>query len=591
MTWVWYANPSRQARRRRDTMEVVLSAGRPKEGDEYSGEEDDDGCRDCLGSTKRLALSLLIGFGCAYDILHFAFDLKLWTTLGAKKNLGLDVKMRVMMKSQTFIPLYWKRAHLALMDLVRQRGYLVMYYTISPYERSMPYHVWLLDEMSKTFRARMRHALGETLLMTHVLTQTAQGALAGVNQRSQRGDRRWTRHLLSCPAKDADTEASVDDDIMLFDRIEFQDGTRKDSTQDYHGSGRPHMHLLAWADKPEELHLEEKVSATVPTDEPDLRGYVMLFQVDKNKTTPWRVQQEASHWCPRSGTYRLHHTPDDNAIGLRAYILDFMDVRKCHEDFQMAQNDAVLRAYVAKYVPKMSDSFTDDLLNDAAGAHNIAASVLARYRPYEPEMVLQLFGARFRQWHVTTRSRGTRDFVAPWPDKNPMPQEVRQYEACGWKGPRATLFDFLRKTAAEGKISAWLVAKHAVADTTASLQDFVRDYVMRGEKTVAAEFLSRLSEKYYGQWLMMHVPFRRASDFLDSTRHRNRHCRFSVRVTMLCTTMCSRLMIVHSLRAHISMQCISHASSIPYLLCRLHFSKIALPSHFNTYARVTQYIA
>ena len=53
----------------------------------------------------------------------------------------------------------------------------------------------------------------------------------------------------------------------------------------------------------------------------------------------------------------------------------------------------------------------------AAGADNIAASVLARYRPYEPEMVLQFFGARFRQWRVTRRSRGKTDFIVPWPDK------------------------------------------------------------------------------------------------------------------------------------------------------------------------------
>ena len=78
-----------------------------------------------------------------------------------------------------------------------------------------------------------------------------------------------------------------------------------------------------------------------------------------------------------------------------------------------------------------------------------------------------------------------------------MPQEVRQYAACEWKGPRTTLFDLLRKTTAERKISALLVAKHAVADTTASLRDFVRDYVMRGEKTVAAEVLSRLNEKIF----------------------------------------------------------------------------------------------
>ena len=47
-----------------------------------------------------------------------------------------------------------------------------------------------------------------------------------------------------------------------------------------------------------------------------------------------------------------------------------------------------------------------------------------------------------------------------------------------------------------------------------TLDEFARDYVMRGEKIVAAQTLSRNNNKFYGQWLMLHVPFDRATDFL-----------------------------------------------------------------------------
>ena len=36
---------------------------------------------------------------------------------------------------------------------------------------------------------------------------------------------------------------------------------------------------------------------------------------------------------------------------------------------------------------------------------------------------------------------------------------------------------------------------------------------MQGEKIVAAETLSRLNDKFFGQWLMLNVPFNEPSDF------------------------------------------------------------------------------
>ena len=128
-------------------------------------------------------------------------------------------------------------------------------------------------------------------------------------------------------------------------------------------------------------------------------------------------------------------------------------------------------------------------------------------------MTLQMFGARFRQWFVTTAGRGKRDFVVPWPEKAELPQEVTQYMSADWAAGRISLLDFLRKTTAEGRICAWL-RRHHVADSRGlSLEEFAARYVVRGEKLVAADMLSRLNDKFYGQWLMLHVPFRDPEDF------------------------------------------------------------------------------
>ena len=135
-----------------------------------------------------------------------------------------------------------------------------------------------------------------------------------------------------------------------------------------------------------------------------------------------------------------------------------------------------------------------------------------RYKPLEPEMVLQLFGAKFRQWHLSTVSGGKRDFVVPCPDQHPMPREVELYEGADWACGRISLLDYLRKTTAEGKICHWLKKKHEKSGSAASLEDFAAAYTMQGEKVVAAETLSKFNDRYFGQWLLLHVPFRKATD-------------------------------------------------------------------------------
>lgn len=86
-----------------------------------------------------------------------------------------------------------------------------------------------------------------------------------------------------------------------------------------------------------------------------------------------------------------------------------MDAIPCHQDFQMSDGHTLLLQYVSKYVSKFSDHYSADWLNDEASADCIARRVLFQYHPLEPEMALQLHGARYKCWDIGTVSRGKRE--------------------------------------------------------------------------------------------------------------------------------------------------------------------------------------
>ena len=520
-TWARARDPKRQAHEQAEPLERRLNAGRPRrsmtddEAEVDNAREEDDE-PEYVARVKRtfaaLAMSPVLDYGGSYELLHFIYDLNLWSALGSKKGLGLDsVPMRLMMRGHTFSPVYWRDVHRALIDMVRQRGFPQIFWTTAPYEWSFPYHEHVKDTMQKMLRERLHLPVHETLHMVHVLTQCVRGLRTGKNAKT------WTRHVLKGEAEDG---TPVDIAYML--RIEFQDGTRKDPTQDYHGSGRPHIHVLIWVSPFRKcVPLPTVAATTMDLSDDDMKGYVEGSQLDSKGETPWKVHTGPSCWAElqREGCeLDLRHTEEDHREGVRAYFLDIMDALKCHQDLQVSGRDnGALMNYVAKYTAKFSDSLQEELLNDDLDGNSLAVGVLSRYKPMEPEMVLQLFGSRYRQWHISTKGGGKRSFLVPVPDAESLPEEVLQYEQCEWKGPKTSLLDFLRKTTGDGRVCHWLKQlhkKHVQDGGHQSRQDFVRDYTCQGEKVVAAEMLSRLNDRFYGQWLMLHCPFTKASDFL-----------------------------------------------------------------------------
>ena len=120
------------------------------------------------------------------------------------------------------------------MDLVWQADTPNFFWTFALHE---PYHEFVSDEMRKKLSRRLRRRVAETPHSTHLLVQITKGFLLGINSNVKRRNK-LRSHLLSTKGGQLHT----------FLSLEIQDGYRKEPTQDYHGSGRVHLHLLGFAD-------------------------------------------------------------------------------------------------------------------------------------------------------------------------------------------------------------------------------------------------------------------------------------------------------------------------------------------------------
>ena len=70
--------------------------------------------------------------------------------------------------------------------------------------------------------------------------------------------------------------------------------------------------------------------------------------------------------------------------------LGFVDM-----DVQASDGRGMLLRYCSSYVPKFSDSFATDWLNDDASDYSVARRILFDYHPLEPEMWMQLAAKKY----------------------------------------------------------------------------------------------------------------------------------------------------------------------------------------------------
>eukprot|EP00435_Cladocopium_sp_Y103_P003906 s5512_g1.t1 len=520
----------------------------------------------------RKVLSPVIGYSSDYELLHFVFDLSMWTTIGTKKNLATrtGVALRHLLKGSPWTPQYWRVRHHAVLDMQRQCGNASLFRTRAPYERSFPYRQWVMHEQRVLGKERQHLAGPETLHMAWVLLQLDKGYICGDKYSTNQASRNWKDHVLG-PENEESNRNTV---VAHVTRLEFQDGKRKQASQKYHGRGTTHSPSLDFLENVEAIGLERKLQATIPSKdtEPFLHGLVMDSQRDyKDSKLP--VRAEPSAWNPETGSVALHHTEEDKAEHVRAYLKPTMEITKCHEDVQQAdannrRNGAHLR-YVATYDMKFSSSIDSEWLNGQGSDYSTAVGVLRQIRVLEPEMWLTLAQERFPQADLS----GTMlDIMAPNFEnlEEKKPNFVESYEEASWRRNDMSLLEFLRKSNKDGDIINCIVEKHkqhvmqqvqgqtgegdkafakirkdllsrwnkhkktmkeagddplelaeflaeepeAYGDLT-SLTDFANGYKTRGEKLIAATTNSMLNDRYYAQWLALNKPFRRLEDFQE----------------------------------------------------------------------------
>jgi hypothetical protein len=302
--------------------------------------------------------------------------------------------------------------------------------------------------------------------------------------------------------------------VNYFARLEFQDGKRKRHVNPiagvhaYHGRGTVHVHLLVWLSNVVAIDLPSVVYATVPIDNVELRSIVVGSQPSYSGSG-WPVNEEPSSWDNEAELLSLLHTAGDHKQGLRAFMPDILGGLRCHMDVMSSDGRGMLLRYVAGYVPKFSDSFATEWLNDQASDYALAVRILADYHPLEPEMWLQLGAHLFPH----SFAGGTmKPFIVPVPWKDDLPAVVQAYMACDWRRDDMPLLEYMRKANSAGAIVQYLRRNHKAANTEESLEEFANKYQTKGEIMIASTTNSRLSDKFYGQWLLLHVPFRTVAD-------------------------------------------------------------------------------
>ena len=504
------ATDSRRLARQATMERAAGDALEPEETDEENEAASLEGRHSVRRSFLRKVLGPITDYAAEYELLHFIFDLCLWSDIGSKKHCLGHMPLRLALKGQPWTPAYWATRHAALLDLHRQCGPPALFKTWAPYEWAAPYHCWLLHAMSTERKSRLHLAGPETLHLCHIMSEMFREWAHGGAVKHRPASSRWREPSLSS------RDAPAPPFLNFAARIEFQDGKRKLATQAYHGRETPHLHGLTFAGSLASLPLDRRLRASVPEDPKDpLRGYVLDGQAGRTGSG-WPVHEGASAFTP-DGFLRLHHSETDSDMGIRAYDFEEMDVMKFHQDNVVPDEHidgrGLLLRYISTYLSKFSTSLFPDLLDDTgATGYGMAIRILSSYQPGEPEMWLLLAAQLLPQFFMG----GTiRPLQAPWPGMPVKPQFVELYEQCPWRNEDMSLLVWLRKTNNKGAILAWIRKAHAQSCSEESLEQFARGVETRGEKVVAAETVRIFNDKHFGQWLALHVPFRDLGALLD----------------------------------------------------------------------------
>jgi len=106
-TLYWCTEMTETLERATDVRRLVRQGG-----DKAVLNEDEDGQPGERHSVKRSfmrkVLSPIIGYSQDFELLQFVYDLCMWSRIGGGKNAVQGLSLRLVLKGETFSPLYWK---------------------------------------------------------------------------------------------------------------------------------------------------------------------------------------------------------------------------------------------------------------------------------------------------------------------------------------------------------------------------------------------------------------------------------------------------------------------------------------------------
>ena len=247
-----------------------------------------------------------------------------------------------------------------------------------------------------------------------------------------------------------------------------------------------------------------------------MTGYVLGSQPSRG-VSGWPERSAPSAVDPETGGLLLQHMENDSLNGVRAFFPEITKATKgSHQDGLQSDGAGLLLKYVSTYVPKFSDEFASEWLDDDLSDYHVARKVLFDYHPQEPDMWLQLAA---QQFPVFKTAGSIFPIIAPYFGMPAKPDFATRYEECIWKGTEMNLLEYLRKANKDNKPLRYIVEAYkrtlAVGEAVDNnaLEAFARNYRCRGEKLIAADTVWRLNDRYYGQWMALNVPFDKWEDY------------------------------------------------------------------------------
>ena len=115
---------------------------------------------------------------------------------------------------------------------------------------------------------------------------------------------------------------------------------------------------------------------------------------------------------------------------------------------------------------------------------------------------------------ISARILAAKTFIVPTPLNDPQPKEIHLYMKSTWRYDNMCLLEFLRKSTEEGKIAPWIKEAWKHQNHPETLEKFANEVCTDGEKVIACAMGSRLKDQFYGQWMMLNIPFRHYEELL-----------------------------------------------------------------------------